>query len=168
MLCHFWLVLEIWNFQKRQSRPNERHLRRRAEMPSTVAALNRAGWLKYNHRFCIAQLRRFQRIFDHLTVMAAYRRKRGRSEIAVFTNRRVMLIRGCRRKGGNCEHPAISFKTCSFDGFDLGHGRCRYLAPGVHTAPDRVAARFSSVRVLENQPGDVSRQAGRGSTLRGK
>src|SRR4051812_5456599 len=84
MLCHFWLVLEIWNFQKRQSRPNERHLRRRAEMPSTVAALNRAGWLKYNHRFCIAQLRRFQRIFDHLTVMAAYRRKRGRSEIAVY------------------------------------------------------------------------------------
>jgi hypothetical protein len=74
-------------------------------MPFTVAALNRAGWLKYNHRFCIAQLRRFRRVFDHFTVMTAYRLKRGRSEIAVFTNRRVMLIRSCRPKGAECEHP---------------------------------------------------------------
>jgi hypothetical protein len=61
------------DFQKRQPRPNKRHLRRRAEMPFTVAALNRAGWLKYNHRFCIAQLRRFQRILDQLTARAMQR-----------------------------------------------------------------------------------------------
>jgi hypothetical protein len=59
MLCHFGLVLESW-ICKQQSRPNERHHRRRAEMLHfTVAARNRVVRPKCNYRFCIAQMRRF-------------------------------------------------------------------------------------------------------------
>src|SRR5689334_22505049 len=130
------------DFQKRQSRPNERHLRRRAEMPSTVAALNRARWLKYNRRFCIAQLRRFQRIFYRLTAWAMQRTDTRRSRIGMFRSPRALLIRGCRRGARNATAAAISFKTRSFDCCDLGTGPMPLPGAGVNAVPDRAGSAF--------------------------